>query len=696
MEEESEATENTRAPLSYEKPGYEKDLLSSLCKLRKEKQLCDACLVVGAHDYPVHRAVLASASPFFLNMFETKEKEITFVLKDVEDHQSFEYLLDYTYTGRLDVPEESVKPVYRMATFLKLKDAATACCSFLAASLTSDNCLGIRKFAEDEELRKTIDDFIQRNIMAVTSNKKFYGLPQIPVEITGADQDLLESSNDKHMFELVLAWARENIDPKKPRIEDLTEQVNVLNLNTDNSLTDFKDVSDDVVKDQDGIVQDYKKSKKKMIATKTKEGTDMHISNSSVGQVRKFSINPSGPVSRKEWSIIATHQMKDKSYLALAMLNGVMAAISVHYRAPSARSGSTSPDEPDSPVTASVTPNKFFDSRSSLTPLAVMSTARCAFGLEVLDGQLVACGGYDRSECLRTSERFDSNNNKWIPLADMTVPRGRFNVASVRGFIYAVGGSDGFREQSALEYYDPEKKMWITHGEVRNAKVSQGLASLHEKLYCIGGCLGQKSSNECHVYDPKTNEWDTIAPLITARYQAAVCTFMGKIYVIGGTDAWICLNSVEIYDPEVKKWQLGPQLSIPRRGAGCDVFNGTIYLTGGSDGSQSLKSTEILTPDRGWVMGPSLSIPRANVGVVTCDKRLFAVGGFSGKKFLDSMEFLSDKHAEWCCYLPVENSIIAEKMAKRNSEGRLEKLDQNSNCEKTSTNIPCDASVNGH
>ena len=43
----------------------------------------------------------------------------------------------------------------------------------------------------------------------------------------GADQDLLESSDDKHMFKLVLAWARENVDPKKPRIEDLTEQVDL-------------------------------------------------------------------------------------------------------------------------------------------------------------------------------------------------------------------------------------------------------------------------------------------------------------------------------------------------------------------------------------------------------------------------------------------------------------------------------------
>lgn len=120
-----------------------------------------------------------------------------------------------------------------------------------------------------------------------------------------------------------------------------------------------------------------------------------------------------------------------------------------------------------------------------------------------------------------------------------------------------------------------------------------------------------------------------------------------------------------------------------------------MYLTGGSDGSQSLKSTEILTPDRGWVMGPSLSIPRANVGVVTCGNRFFAVGGFSGKKFLDSMEFLSDIHGEWCCYLPVENSVIAEKMAKRNSGTSLQNLDQNDNCEKTTAIIPQEG-VNGH
>jgi hypothetical protein len=99
---ESEITKITKASLNYEKFSYEKTILANLCKLRKEKQLCDACLVVGAHEYSVHRAVLAAASPFFLHMFEKKEKEATFVLKNMDDHQSFEYLLDYMYTGRYE------------------------------------------------------------------------------------------------------------------------------------------------------------------------------------------------------------------------------------------------------------------------------------------------------------------------------------------------------------------------------------------------------------------------------------------------------------------------------------------------------------------------------------------------------------------------------------------------------------------
>lgn len=67
-------------------------------------------------------------------------------------------------------------------------------------------------FAEDETLRQTIDNFIQNNIKAVTESKKFYGLPQIPVEITGkwtlleGDKFKLLLGNDNFMTLLETSW----------------------------------------------------------------------------------------------------------------------------------------------------------------------------------------------------------------------------------------------------------------------------------------------------------------------------------------------------------------------------------------------------------------------------------------------------------------------------------------------------------
>lgn len=83
-------------------------------------------------------------------------------------------------------------------------------------------------FAEDEVLRQTIDNFIQNNIKAVTESKKFYGLPQIPVEITGT---LLEKDKFKLLlgngnFTMLLESSQHvNIRVILFSIEDLSKQL---------------------------------------------------------------------------------------------------------------------------------------------------------------------------------------------------------------------------------------------------------------------------------------------------------------------------------------------------------------------------------------------------------------------------------------------------------------------------------------
>ena len=88
------------ALLSYQDAAFKDQLLDNLNKLRRQKELCDAMVVVEAHEYPVHKAVLASASPYLFDVFKKSKSELGYKLTGIKDHDSFEVLLDYAYTGR--------------------------------------------------------------------------------------------------------------------------------------------------------------------------------------------------------------------------------------------------------------------------------------------------------------------------------------------------------------------------------------------------------------------------------------------------------------------------------------------------------------------------------------------------------------------------------------------------------------------
>ncbi|XP_060071166.1 influenza virus NS1A-binding protein homolog A-like [Ylistrum balloti] len=648
---------------------------SSLNKLRKARQLCDQILVIGAHEIAVHRAVLATASGYLFDLFLKLEEEgptpqngmCTYKLKDI-DYDSFIYLLDYAYTSRLEVPGEHVRSVYRAAIQLKMPDAARACSKFLAANMSSANCIGIRKIAKEAELKQTADDFIRNNINEVTANKHFYGLPRVPVVIIGADPELVESSDDRHMFNLVLSWAKENIDQEHPHLEYLTEQTNILYLNSDNTLTDTKDISDDRRKDDLVRVYTQKTKNRKNITPSKETGKNIQVSPGGT-VVRKFSIHPDGLVTEKEWSIIATYQLKDKTYLAIAMLNGTLATISIHYHTGKSNSGSGS-DEPDSPDSVTpklpVMPDSLFERHASLTPLANMGSARCGFGICVTGDRIIACGGYDTGECLMSVETYDIKTNKWTPCADMPDPRGRFSMEQIDNVLYAIGGSNGHGSQTKIHCFDVATEKWKTLCNTNNARVSQGVIAVKDTLYLVGGCMGQQSLANCLVFKPHTQEWASLPPMNTPRYQAGVCHHQGELYAVGGTDGWNCLNSVEIFNFDTMTWRNGPKLNVARRGAGCVSFDGKVYIVGGSDGTQSLKSTEVFCPEKdAWMMGPGLSVPRANVAVVIYTNRVFAVGGFSGRTFLDTMEYLDPDNNEWCSYLSVEDSGLTQKLGER-------------------------------
>lgn len=640
--------------------GHNKGVLSSLNLLQKGGQFCDVKLVVGKHEISAHRAVLAAASSYLFKLFattkETAQVPYMFELTDL-DYKSFQYLLNYIYSGRLEVPRAEVMTVYTAAMQLRIASAAKACSDFLVANLSPTNCLEIRSIAVDAPMKSIIDQYIQNNIVEITNDSKISALPRILVEIIGIDEVTLGNKLDSHLYHLVFNWAKNIFSQDSRALVHLVEQINVLYLDNDQNLQDCRDLNDSSY-DEDDVVNDYKKLTKKKHLIHIKTTCD---SNScSPNQLRKFGSGDCEWIqNEKEWSLLASYKTAERTSMGVTLLKGTLAVVTLHIRPVQPHSPTSTGSESES-VSSTPSTNggqtSSIERHVSLTLLSQMSTARCGFGLAVLNKKLYAVGGYDRGECLRSAEAFDIENNVWTTVAPMKVARGRVAVAVLNNKLYAIGGSDGHTELRSVECFDPETNKWTFVAEMLQQRSCPGAVSLNNRLYCIGGSAGQCCIAECEVYDPNTNTWTNIAPLNAGHFQAAVCVYNDKIFAIGGSASWNCLNSVEVYDPIINKWQVYSSLNTPRRGAGADIINGKIMVIGGNDGTQSLRSTEIYDTDNDcWYLGPQLGIERANVSVASYGNKLFAVGGFSGKRFLDSLEYFEATTEEWCCYAPVDD-----------------------------------------
>ncbi|KAK7455914.1 hypothetical protein BaRGS_00039448 [Batillaria attramentaria] len=666
----SRASNGARAPmmdmtdeecLDFTCPSHPGELLAAMGSLQRQNQFCDAVLRVGERE--LEQAALGISMSLVLSL--------RLVTEAVERSNNLGMLQTLCRAA------EDVQEVYRTAKALRMEQATQACSAFWQPDslpptlhiISSENSnplhylksvipdhYDVRKHAEDDvSFREVIDTFIQKNIQQVLTCKHAKGLPELQVEIIGAEEALGQGGSERQLFNLVLEWARNSVDVSKPKIELLTEEVSMLYLNAENHLQDCRDISDATISEDD-VVVDYKKHSRRRSTLKNQNHDGVSDTSNLTHDGRpmpfkKFNINPERLHTEREWSIIAILKQSKMSYAGLAVLAGKTMAITVHLRHaatpdPVATGNGCVPMSPEAG-----------DRCASLVPLESMSSCRCAFGVCVVNDTIIVCGGYDRGECLVSAEAYNPASGRWTKLPDMLHPRARVGAAALNGRVYVVGGSDGTRDLNSMDYFDLEKQKWKTAVAINAPRSSVGVAELDGRLYCIGGAAGQRSLDLCEVYSQDSNKWTRIASLNTARYQAAISAYMGGLVAVGGTDSWHCLNSVEMYSPASDTWTYVAPLNNLRRGAGVDVVNNKLWVLGGSDGVSSLRLTEIYDPESCvWTLGPQMNVPRANVSAVSLNGSLYAIEGFSGKKFLNSIEVLTPGSHEWCGYHPAKRS----------------------------------------
>ena len=113
-------------------------LSSGLNDLRAQKQFCDVIINIEDKQFPAHKVVLSAASDYFMAMFTSGFQESTSseVRIDEGESESFEQLLNFAYTGSLNLSTETIRGVFQMACFMQTSEAIDICSSFLSEFFT--------------------------------------------------------------------------------------------------------------------------------------------------------------------------------------------------------------------------------------------------------------------------------------------------------------------------------------------------------------------------------------------------------------------------------------------------------------------------------------------------------------------------------------------------------------------------------
>jgi hypothetical protein len=222
------AAEPPEATTTVETPGSRQDWLAPLHDMYTNRELSDVVLTVGDQSLFAHKVVLAMASKmwraeFSNGMVESQSNQV--VVEDVS-FATLEAIVDYAYTGKLEVAGSSVVSIIQGANLLQVEAVERAAADFLVQRLDAGNVLSAMALGEHlqagaigRDLRDKSRAWLNKNFGLVAAEPSFLQLPLAEVAAVIESDDIEGPEED--VFAAVMAWAKEDEAGRKEELERL-------------------------------------------------------------------------------------------------------------------------------------------------------------------------------------------------------------------------------------------------------------------------------------------------------------------------------------------------------------------------------------------------------------------------------------------------------------------------------------------
>ncbi|XP_023812293.1 kelch-like protein 5 [Oryzias latipes] len=538
----------------------------------RSRQLCDVILVAGERRIPAHRLVLSSVSDYFAAMFtsDVREAKQDEVKMEGVDPDALWVLVQYAYTGRLELKEDTIESLLSASCLLQLSSVVQACCSFLVKQLHPSNCLGIRSYADAQgcnDLQRAAHAYTMEHFLDVIGGQEFLLLPVEEMERLLKSDDI-NVPDEETVVTSLLTWVSHDAPTRHLHLPLLLAHVRIPLLQPQ-FLADLE---------SNPLLRDSVECQRLLM-----EGMKYHL------------------LPQRQPLLQSPRTRPRKATVGAMFAVGGM----------DASKGATNIEQ-------------YCLRRDTWRQVATMSGRRLQFGVAVLDGRLYVVGGRDGLKTLNTVECYSPQSKTWSVMPPMSTHRHGLGVAVLEGPMYAVGGHDGWSYLSTVERWDPQARQWSFVASMATPRSTVGVAVLNGKLYAVGGRDGSSCLRSVECFDPHINRWNSCAPMAKRRGGVGVATWHGFLYAIGGHDAPASSlasrlsDCVERYDPQTDMWTAVAPMSLSRDAVGVCLLGDRLYAVGGYDGQVYLNTVEAYDPQTNeWSQVAPLCLGRAGACVVT-------------------------------------------------------------------------------
>ena len=504
------------------------EMMKRLDIQRKKGQFCDVVLeVCNGEDqarFNAHRVVLCAGSPFFYSALNNDMKESKEGLIRLEDMSkvAIEELLDYLYTGHVDVTQHNAFDLLKIADFLVIPSLKEVSSKFIIQSLSSSNCFMAYYLAVNYrciELQEKARDFIYANFTRVVEHEDFLNLTINEVE-EWISSDEIRVRGEEDVFEAIVKWVEQKGSGEREKFFELFRHVRLIYLSRNYVLNDIL---------PHPLITNEK------ACTAFVLDTIKHVSCGS--EECFFAQAPRNCLKTAEDCLVVSGVTKTLCYVAHE--------------------------------------DKWYQ-------MADKAKSRYLYSASAYHGKLYINHGTGVDYAI---ERFDPAVNSWAPLTSYSGEMSHFFAAVVyfQGFLYVIGGKQNGEVANCVHKYSPDTNLWQEVAAMNVSRFSPRAVADEDTIYAIGGQKNDQILDVVERFDPKMNSWCRVASMLEKKLLPCVAILNARVFLFGGYTSirppHVC-SSIEMYDPTSNMWTAIQGISAPTRFFGVTSFKGSVYVIG--------------------------------------------------------------------------------------------------------------------